>query len=133
MIERTYRRRRKQEIIVGMTDTQYPKGGPTRVRLLLMAIGGMAIAIMGLAGYVANLHAKSTKENSFSWDNSWERDKETVYHKIENNRESTKENDGRIREIERQFVKIENNQEHMQVDMDRLHEKMDYLLEANDD
>ena len=32
-------------------DTQYPKGGPSRVRLLLMAIGAMAIAIMGLAGY----------------------------------------------------------------------------------
>jgi len=118
---------------VGMTDTQYPKGGPSRIRLLIIAIGGMAVAIMGLAGYVANLHAKSTKEKLFSWDNSWERDKQSVYHKIEDNRESTKDNDGRVRSIEKQFVKIEANQEHMQVDMDRLHEKMDHLLEEDDD
>ena len=119
-----------------MTDTQYPKGSPSRVRLLLIAIGGMSIAIMGLAGYVAKLHAKSSVPEPFglmNWDNSWERDKEAVYHKIEDNRESTKENDGRVRSIEKQFVKIEANQEHMQVDMDRLHEKMDHLLEEDDD
>ena len=122
-------------MIVG-TDTQYPRGGPSRVRLLLMAIGGMAIAIMGLAGYVANLHAKSNKVEPLgmvNWDNSWERDKEAVYHKIEDNRETAKDNDGRVRIIERQFVKIENNQEHMQGDMDRLHEKMDHLLEGDDE
>ena len=119
-----------------MTDTQYPKGGPTRIRLLLMAIGAMAIAIMGLAGYVATLHAKSSIPEPFgvmSWDNSWERDKESVYHKIEDNREATKENDLRVRDIERQFVKIENNQEHMQGDMDRLHQKMDHLLEEDNE
>ena len=117
-------------------DTQYPKGGPSRVRLLLMAIGGMAIAIMGLAGYVANLHAKSNAPEPFgliNWDNTWERDKEAVYHKIKDNRESAKENDTRVRDIEKQFVKIENNQEHMQEDMDRLHEKMDHLLEEEDE
>ena len=117
-------------------DTQYPKGGPSRVKLLLMAIGGMAIAIMGLAGYVANLHAKSNIPEPFgliNWDNTWERDKESVYHKIKDNREAAKENDTRVRDIEKQFVKIENNQEHMQEDMDRLHEKMDHLLEKEDE
>lgn len=121
---------------MGISETQYSKGGPSRVKLLLMAIGAMAVAIMGLAGYVATLHAKSNIPEPFgvmNWDNSWERDKESVYHKIENNREATKENDLRVRDIERQFVKIENNQEHMQGDMDRLHQKMDHLLEENDE